>query len=438
MRPAGKPQRLRGEAESSSYYYLFIMGKSKSGGTRSYIRGRVGADVYSIGKDGKGKKQQVVRSLAETVANPQTEAQMRGRMIMSTVMQAVSAMAILCDHSFDNVVAGQPSLSEFISRNYALIKADVAAHPSEGNSFGLNKYQEKGAKQGAYEISYGAQILPAALANSAEGFVITGTGESLTIAAVRAALGLGESEYITMCGLDANGILSFTRLHLNSALADTTVITADNATEALGLESVGTPTISVSGMAITIVLGNAQANSAAIISKKVNGSYKHNSATLLAPSAPQFTADVALATYPIGSEMILNGGNFNGGGSVTPVTPTYDPSISGVTFKGSASAKGTKITVTGASDALVMNVTGLDPSKSYAMILNDTDASIPAGGVPISLEWNIVNGSARISAWSSDDNGDYYLMLAEVVPDSSSDGYTKVETWCQLTINVSD
>lgn len=49
------------------------MAKSKSGGTRAYIRGRVGADVYSIGKTANGKKQQVVRSLAETVANPQTD-----------------------------------------------------------------------------------------------------------------------------------------------------------------------------------------------------------------------------------------------------------------------------------------------------------------------------------------------------------------------------
>ena len=78
-------------------------------------------------KDGKGKKQQVVRALAETVKNPQTIAQMRGRMIMSTVMQAQSAMAYIVDHSFDGVPAGQPSISEFIRRNYELIKADVAA-----------------------------------------------------------------------------------------------------------------------------------------------------------------------------------------------------------------------------------------------------------------------------------------------------------------------
>ena len=93
------------------------MAKGKSGGTRSFLRGRVASDVYSIGKDAKGNKQQIVRSLAESVANPQTLAQMRGRMIMSTIMQAVSSMAMIIDHSFDNVPAGQPKVSEFIKRN---------------------------------------------------------------------------------------------------------------------------------------------------------------------------------------------------------------------------------------------------------------------------------------------------------------------------------
>ena len=41
------------------------MAKSKNGGTRSFIRGRIGSDVYSVGKVGKGARQPVVRSLAE-------------------------------------------------------------------------------------------------------------------------------------------------------------------------------------------------------------------------------------------------------------------------------------------------------------------------------------------------------------------------------------
>ena len=412
------------------------MGKSKNGGTRSFLRGRVGADVYSIGKDGMGKKQQVVRSLAETVANPQTTAQMRGRMIMSTVMQAVSSLSMLIDHSFDNVPVGQPNISEFVRRNYALIKADVAAHPASDNVFGIVKYGEKGAKQGKYVVAAGSQILPSAIVNTAAGCAITVAGESLTLGNLKSTLGLIDDEYITILGLSADGVLEFTRIHPSTTLADTTVITASNASEALGLESVGTPTVNVAGQVITIALANAQTNSAVIISKKVNGTFKHNDAELLAPSAPAYTADVALATYPQGEEMILNGGNFNGGGGSTPVTPTYNPAISAVTYNGTASAKGTAISVGSSMDSIVANVSDLDPDKSYAIILNTSDASFesdePFGGV----SKNIVGSSVSISNLQNANNGNYYLILCEKQTSGDWTHYIKIETWCQVAVNV--
>ena len=107
------------------------------------IRGRVASDVYSIGRDAMGKRQQVVRSLAEVVSNPRTLSQMRSRMIMSTVMQALGALKVIVDHSFDNVSGVQPNLSEFIRRNYALAKADAIAHAGYANTFGMVKYGEK-------------------------------------------------------------------------------------------------------------------------------------------------------------------------------------------------------------------------------------------------------------------------------------------------------
>lgn len=412
------------------------MGKSKNGGTRSFLRGRVGADVYSIGKDGMGKKQQVVRSLAETVANPQTTAQMRGRMIMSTVMQAVSSLAILIDHSFDNVPVGQPNISEFVRRNYALIKADVAAHPASGNSFGIVKYGEKGAKQGKYVVAAGNQILPSAIANTASGCAITASGASLTLGAVREALGLSDDEFVTILGLSADGALEFTRIHLSSTLEESTVITSANVSEALGLESVGTPTVSISGQVITIALANAQTNSAVIISKKVNGAFKHNDAELLAPSAPDYTADVALATYPQGEEMILNGGNFNGGGSVNPDQPTYNPSISGVTLNGSAIAKNSPLQISTGTDTIVMNVTGLDPAQNYSMVIANQDADITSDEPSDAITKNINSGTASVTNFGSENNGTKYLLLMRKVEHSPFDYYYKVEKWCTVVIQV--
>lgn len=290
------------------------MAKSKSGGTRSYLRGRIASDVYSIGRDASGKKQQVVRSLAEQVKNPQTVAQMRGRMIMSTVMQAVSAMAPIIDHSFDNVPNGQPSISEFIRRNYALIKADVAAHPAADNVFGLNKYQEKGVKVGNYVIAAGKALLPSSLSadSIAYGGLIFNVGSAATTAgAIRTALDFGGEDYLTDCYITESGEFKFFRVSVSEALADDTTITASNVAQLFSIDDpLGVfDSIEFGGGLITIhITGGDGASGNAIISRKATNGFEHNDCVLTGAVSPAFAADVALRTYPEGTERFLNGG----------------------------------------------------------------------------------------------------------------------------------
>ena len=290
------------------------MAKSKSGGTRSYLRGRIASDVYSIGRDSAGKKQQVVRSLAEQVKNPQTVAQMRGRMIMSTVMQAVSAMSLIIDHSFDNVPNGQPSISEFIRRNYALIKADVAAHPASDNSFALSEYQEKGLKIGNYLIADGKALLPDSLQTGtiAGGGLIFLTGAAATTAgAIRAALGFGGEDFITDCFITGDGEFVFFRLNVSSALADETAITQDNVAQLFTVDNPLGLTLEweFSGGMITVsVDGKDGYRGNAIISRKTANGFEHNTCVLMGAGQATPAADVALPTYPEGTERFLNGG----------------------------------------------------------------------------------------------------------------------------------
>lgn len=294
------------------------MAKSKSGGTRSYIRGRVGSDVYSVGRDAKGAKQQVVRSLAETVANPQTVAQMRGRMIMSTVMQAVSGMRAIIDHSFDNVPTGQPSISEFISRNYSLIKADVAAHPASGNQFSMNEYQEKGIKPGAYIVSAGDAIVPTAWAINSSGNMAFELPEgSVTIAKLKEVSGISSDDYITLVAFNGQKKFDFVRLRINPELADTTVITSSNIGSVFLQE--GTFEVAVELQANFVAL-DFSTNMAGgwvqcggfIISQKTDAGYRHNTCAIADSGTFIFSrnepADTALPTYPVGAEMFLNGG----------------------------------------------------------------------------------------------------------------------------------
>ena len=298
------------------------MAHSKSGGTRSYIRGKIGADVYSIGKDGKGKRQQVVRSLAEQVSNPQTEAQMKGRMYMSTVMQAVSALSPIIDHSFDNVPNGQPSISEFISRNYALIKADAEAHAASGNQFGLNKYQEKGAKAGKYVVSKGEIQVPSSLSfnmtNEAPNLEITKQSTDDTAGEIRAKIGLPVGDYITLFMISGSGKLVYARFYISDTLADNTVITSDNVAQLFTIETNGSTGIDLDTQKITLsVVGNGGSADeiygdcgAMIISQKVAGAWKHsNSEMSLYGATRNWTSAVALPTYPQGQARFLNGGS---------------------------------------------------------------------------------------------------------------------------------
>lgn len=289
------------------------MAKSKSGGTRAYIRGRVGSDVYSVGKTAQGKKQQVVRSLAETVANPQTEAQMFGRMIMSSIMQNVAALRPLIDHSFDNVTGKQPNISEFISRNYALIKADAIAHPASGIKFGLNKYQEKGAKGGALVIAAGQ--VPNALAVTCDvsngQLTITLTDGAETFGDLKAALGLEGGDYITMVEIMVDGSLNYCRMYLSTTAADDTALTTAALATLLTLETQGTFEVSYSSTNKMVhVANNESANAIGyILSKKTASGWEHNNAVMTPHSSITWSSDVALPTYPTGSEQFLNGGD---------------------------------------------------------------------------------------------------------------------------------
>lgn len=287
------------------------MAKSKNGGTRSFIRGRIGSDVYSVGKDGKGARQQVVRSLAEQVSNPRSSAQMFGRMVMSTVMQAVSGLKPIIDHSFDGIATGQPSISEFIRRNYALVKADAEAHPSADNQFAMNKYQEKGILPGKYMVSNGSVLKPAHLNGSPVGGNITLSEDSLTVGGLKKALGLSADGYFTIVLVSKGKGAIYSRAHLDQTLADATVISAQNVGTLFTFEGNAPANVSLNDNVITITLEKGEGAEAygIIVSEKIAGAWQHSQCVLSLYDEAGTPSDVALPTYPTGAQMFLNGGD---------------------------------------------------------------------------------------------------------------------------------
>lgn len=286
------------------------MAKSKVGGSRAYIRGRIGADVYSIGKDGKGTRQQVVRSLAEQVSNPRTESQMFGRMVMSTVMQAVSALQPIIDHSFDGLPKGQPCISEFIRQNYALVKADATANPASGNEFGLNKYQEKGIKLGAYVISNGKVARSVNADASAGQLDIVVPANANTVGDMLNNLGIDADGFITIVAIANYKAVLYARLSVKSGVALTTPITSEALTSLFEVESNTSASLRFAENTLVLSVGITGSSWASdyIISKKEDGAFIHSKATLVVAGDPTFTSDVALPTYPTGTQQFLNGG----------------------------------------------------------------------------------------------------------------------------------
>lgn len=362
------------------------MAKSKSGGTRTYLRGRVGSDVYSIGRDSKGKKQQVVRSLAESVSNPQTSSQMRGRMILSTIAQALAVLRPIVDHSFDNVVGAQANLSEFTSRNYGLIKADIAANPATGNKFGLVAYKEKGAKQGQYVISDGQATIPAALVLTKASGIITITlpSDAITVGGLKSALGMTSEEYFTLVGLTTAGAANYERFRVNPTLADSTAISAGNIGDVFAIEGNAVASIAIASNVITITLASVAGDCAVIISKKANGKYIHNEAVLGDGSNFDAPSDTVLPTYPVGNENYLNGGDifgqqesFNPGGDVPPTPSPTQSAISAVTVNGASVAQNGQVNLQAGSNAIVVSIgAGTDGASYGVAVIAKTQAGI--------------------------------------------------------------
>lgn len=415
---------VQGERTQFNLQVFTIMAKSKSGGTRSMIRGRVGSDVYSIGKDAKGKRQQVVRSLAETVANPQTLAQMRNRMIMSTVMQACSALKSIIDHSFDNVTGVQPNLSEFIRRNYALIKADVAAHPASGNAFGLVAYGEKGAKQGAYIVSDGKAAFPVAIT------FVQGTGvmtialdsNDITFGGLKSKWEVGNDGYLTIVGISVNGVAEYARLHLASDKADSLALSGENIESCFNIEGDDTPSIALSGSNVVITLASVAGCSSVIVTRKTNNGYIHSKAVLGASVDLHYTADEALPTYPVGTQKFLNGGDSAGAAtpSVAPDVPTPTPSggddvdahMTSFTVAGQNALTGSFTMQTAGSKAVSGVLGNRKSGKTYAIAYKTGGQNVQVGET-LTDNAKEITGTNYSDTVNMQDQQDYAFALTE-------------------------
>lgn len=94
------------------------MARSKQGGAWGYLRGKVGGMSYSIlgaDKSGSGKKEQIIRSLPESVKNPQTAGQTMQRMKLAPAQKFYKAFSELLSNAFQGIPYGDASRRYFMA-----------------------------------------------------------------------------------------------------------------------------------------------------------------------------------------------------------------------------------------------------------------------------------------------------------------------------------
>ena len=273
---------------------------------------------------------QVTKDRVADVKNPRSSAQMMQRAIMATALHGYSALKEICDHSFEGLTYGQPSMNYFISQNANMIRKatpNVNISYFKGNSV-PNKYIISKGTIPAIDASYNT---------SKNGFVLNVNGaftNGTNIATLGDVLdGLGATnigDYITFVFLSGNGSSNasvyWLRLHRTS---DSELVNVDYNSDIIsslsaeeGAFQTNIDNFSVGdfvlkfevaankGTIVAQVPGfESSPKSFGVIVSRKNDTGWLRSTSIMAMSSNAFNYNEALASYPESGEKILNGGN---------------------------------------------------------------------------------------------------------------------------------
>lgn len=280
---------------------------------------------------------QVTKDRVAFVKNPRTESQMANRCLMATASAAYRAMREIVDHSFEGYTYGQQNMSQFIAQNITLLRNNAAIGATE---FGYNRYRDRAFHPGAYKISKGSltpTLYTYELLIEDTDIVIDSIGGILpanyTVDDIAAALGLAVGDMSTICivyGNNSNG-WGFGYIRIKRIGMGNLPVTSQEQFDAgfIVQSSFGNVGITLDVRNISFNVANkympdnSVAYSGVIYSRHTSQGWLRSTAYIEVPDGVELTPDydTALATYPQGSNYVLNGGTVSGGGGKSP-TPT--------------------------------------------------------------------------------------------------------------------
>lgn len=329
--------------------------------------------------------EQITKERVSKVKNPRTISQMRQRMLMATIGAAYSYLKAIADHSFEGKTVGQQNMSEFMRLNLNKFR-DVSLNNSAAYAF--NAYQDKLINPMRFILAKGS--LPAMP------FVINATNQielsynvtdTSTAEKVYEVMGLNKGDMVTFVWVVGTsslvgGIFKYkpNRLNIVRLKADKTGAIA-TPHDAFSFESNHDDLdININKQSDVLKLSSTIANiGAVILSRQSNGTWLRSDATMVGNKSiyEGVTVGNQLNTYPIESELILNGGDMTN----QPTVETLPiPALSLATDSVSIAEKGGTVAapkLTGAPETAT--VTYASNNKSIATV-NSTSGQVTAVG----------------------------------------------------------
>ena len=263
--------------------------------------------------DGK----QITKDRVYDVKNPRTESQMRQRMLMTTVGAAYKMLKSIADHSFEGYSSGMQCMRQFNSRNLNRFKQAAAAK----GSVAFNEYKDGDINPLPFILASGSLPGFTYKLDATSNLEIVGEKEGAdftTAEGIYAALGVQRNDLITFCtvigeGATSNGVYTykaerFNIVRLYCDKSGTVAKPADAFTISTNNDQ-ATIEMSTAANAITIKTGAADFG-AVIQSRKNDSGWLRSDAVMIVAEDVISGVKTAnqLATYPVGTELILNNG----------------------------------------------------------------------------------------------------------------------------------
>ena len=335
---------------------------------------------------------QITKERVSKVKNPRTISQMRQRMLMATIGAAYSYLKVIADHSFEGKTVGQMCMSEFMRLN--LNKFRDAAKDSNA-PYAMNAYGDKLINPMRYILAKGSiPALPYVINASNQIELSYNVEDASTAEKIYDAMGIKKGDMLTFCWVVGNaslvaGVFKYTPAQFNIVRlkADKTGAVA-NPHDAFTFESNHADLdINVVFSQRVLKLTSTLANFGAVIqSRQINGMWLRSNATMVGNKTIIAGVSVGnqLATYPIDSELILNGGEMTNEPSVGTL-PTPQLSLSKYAVK--IEAKGGKVAAPTLSGAPTGAAVTYESNNTSIASVNSSTGEVTAVG----------NGTAIIS-----------------------------------------